>query len=72
MNDQRSTDTPADDAEDTALGRSSRAPQGYEVQPDPSAEPDETGRQAAGEAERLEGHSRPTTQPEEPGAPDAS
>ena len=68
MTDQRRTDTTADDAEDTALGRSTRAPQGYEIQPDPAADSGETGEEAAGEVERLEGHSRPATQPEEPGA----
>jgi hypothetical protein len=66
--DQRSDDRPDDSASDSPLGRTDQA-MNAEAVPDPATDPDETGQEAAGQAERLEGHTRRATEPEEPSAP---
>jgi hypothetical protein len=62
--DQTSDDRPDDSASDSPLGRTDQATNAEAV-PDPEADPDETGEAAAGQADRLEEHNRPTTGPME-------
>jgi hypothetical protein len=63
----RTDDAPAD-ASDVPLDRTGKATNA-EFVPDPAGDPGAVGEEAADQAERLEGHSGPATQPEEPAAP---
>ena len=68
VTDDESTDRPDGSASDSALGRTGQAANAEAV-PDAGTDPDETGEEAAGQAERLEGHSTPATAPDEPSSP---
>ncbi|HLM64196.1 MAG TPA: hypothetical protein VK306_07845 [Acidimicrobiales bacterium] len=63
----RPGDAPAD-ASDVPLDRTGKATNA-ELVPDPAGDPVAVGEEAADQADRLENHSRRSTQPEEPAAP---